>query len=597
MKRMMSGVFIAVLLMSLAACGTGGRASSWSKQYDLGVRYLSDGDYEEAIIAFTAAIEIDPGQAPAYVGRGNASFALFSKTGGDQELLKQARDDFKEAIGIDPLIVEAYDKLSEVYLELGDVEKAIGILREGYEETGDPALRSAEDELISSYASVDLTIERQDLTYTSEITGITTSMHYDLVTVKGEDRRIRRINQAIQEDFENFKTAGGPDADFRSGGIPAWVRMGGRHEWMYSYLNSESWASGDENDSFFMPCEVSATITCNENGILSIRYKAHYIYDYYCEYGMTFDLLTGEQIPYMEYFRKEREDITTKIRAQLQTIIDEQWAMFLDGIEAALEEDFDFSSLDFYIQNNELVVCSPRMGAGDGTVWTSAIPCGVYIDAWEIDAPGPAVVSFERRDHSILDPDGSVLVGLWYDLPVVEGNTPAVRKINRVFEELYDVYVSSISAEDWIPAYAENKLYPDEYFYTFSAAVTYNEDNILSVVHIMSWFMGGVFNDGFTGEVFDLKTGNQLGLRDLFYRDDDSLLAAVRDKITDFAENLEGIDDYRAATIASYTLDNLEFYIAEDGELIICIPEYELASGAAGALQIPCDLYIGVDSY
>ena len=35
-------------------------SSGWQEQYDLGVRYLSDGNYEDAIIAFTAAIEIDP---------------------------------------------------------------------------------------------------------------------------------------------------------------------------------------------------------------------------------------------------------------------------------------------------------------------------------------------------------------------------------------------------------------------------------------------------------------------------------------------------------------------------------------------------------
>lgn len=30
---------------------------TWQEQYDLGLRYLSEGNYEEAIIAFTAAIE------------------------------------------------------------------------------------------------------------------------------------------------------------------------------------------------------------------------------------------------------------------------------------------------------------------------------------------------------------------------------------------------------------------------------------------------------------------------------------------------------------------------------------------------------------
>ena len=49
---------------------------SWQEQYDLGVRYLSEGNYEEAIIAFTAAIEIDPKQADAYVQLANVYIGI-----------------------------------------------------------------------------------------------------------------------------------------------------------------------------------------------------------------------------------------------------------------------------------------------------------------------------------------------------------------------------------------------------------------------------------------------------------------------------------------------------------------------------------------
>ena len=70
MKRL--GNFLLVLLLLVSVSAYGPKAPTWQEQYDLGVRYLEDGDYEEAIIAFTAAIEIDPKRAEAYVGRGNA---------------------------------------------------------------------------------------------------------------------------------------------------------------------------------------------------------------------------------------------------------------------------------------------------------------------------------------------------------------------------------------------------------------------------------------------------------------------------------------------------------------------------------------------
>ena len=69
-------VFFLSLILLLTACGKTQSTPTWQEQYDLGVRYLSEGNYEEAIIAFSAAIEIDPQQADAYLGLGDAYLAM-----------------------------------------------------------------------------------------------------------------------------------------------------------------------------------------------------------------------------------------------------------------------------------------------------------------------------------------------------------------------------------------------------------------------------------------------------------------------------------------------------------------------------------------
>ena len=66
LTRLFSTILALILLLSLPACGAK-PAATWQEQYDLGVRYLSEGNYKEAILAFTAAIDIDPKQADAYV--------------------------------------------------------------------------------------------------------------------------------------------------------------------------------------------------------------------------------------------------------------------------------------------------------------------------------------------------------------------------------------------------------------------------------------------------------------------------------------------------------------------------------------------------
>lgn len=126
----------------LSSCGqsmedqSGAKAeTTWQEQYDLGIRYLSEGNYAEAIIAFTAAIEIDPKQASAYVGRGQAY--IFS--GETEDNLTAAQADYEKSIELDETNSDAYLGLADVYIRRGDYDKALEILREGLEKTGKAA--------------------------------------------------------------------------------------------------------------------------------------------------------------------------------------------------------------------------------------------------------------------------------------------------------------------------------------------------------------------------------------------------------------------------------------------------------------------------
>ena len=76
MKRTVILLLTLVLLLTLCCCGKKNNGTTWQEQYDLGVRYLSDGNYEEAIIAFTAAIEIDPKRADSYLRAAEAYEAI-----------------------------------------------------------------------------------------------------------------------------------------------------------------------------------------------------------------------------------------------------------------------------------------------------------------------------------------------------------------------------------------------------------------------------------------------------------------------------------------------------------------------------------------
>ncbi len=131
MKRAISLVLVVITgILSVVGCGQ--KAPTWQEQYDLGVRYLSEDNYEEAIIAFTAAIEIDPKRAPAYVGRGDA-YVLSGET---EENLVAAQADYKEAIALDETLAEAYLGLANIYILQENYDNALEILQKGLDITG-----------------------------------------------------------------------------------------------------------------------------------------------------------------------------------------------------------------------------------------------------------------------------------------------------------------------------------------------------------------------------------------------------------------------------------------------------------------------------
>jgi len=107
MKKIIALLSALVLILGLCACTATepeapatdtSQGPTWQEQYDLGVRYLSEGNYEEAILAFTAAIEIDPKRAPAYVGRGDA----YVGSGETEANLAAALADYEKAFELEP---------------------------------------------------------------------------------------------------------------------------------------------------------------------------------------------------------------------------------------------------------------------------------------------------------------------------------------------------------------------------------------------------------------------------------------------------------------------------------------------------------------
>ena len=150
MKRITALLLTVLLLLSLAACGGKG---SWQEQYDLGMRYLNEGNYQEAVIAFEAAIKIDPKRPEAYLGA------------------------------------------AEAYVGLGDTDSARKILEKGYAATNDDTLKPL------SYEAPQIEeMYSEDFDYTDSM-GNSGHYTYHVPQIAADTQGAADINRAIEETY------------------------------------------------------------------------------------------------------------------------------------------------------------------------------------------------------------------------------------------------------------------------------------------------------------------------------------------------------------------------------------------------------------
>lgn len=165
MKKLICLLLVLCLLLGMTGCKSKEEREAeklqaqWQELYDLGVRYLDEGNYEEAILAFTAAIEIDPKQDEPYAMRGDAY-----RDSGD---LDSAIADFALAIGLRDDYAPYYDALVDLYLQNEDREAAAKVLQDAAEKTEDEDQKDRWNALIEELTDdrtlLEGELERRDL--------------------------------------------------------------------------------------------------------------------------------------------------------------------------------------------------------------------------------------------------------------------------------------------------------------------------------------------------------------------------------------------------------------------------------------------------
>ena len=193
---------VIIALAGVLALGIGGTAAAVgisntsanrvSRYMGAAERYLSEMNYEQAIIEFQRILEIDPMNADAYLGISEAYMALgdidnavetlrtgLEQTGDDrireklnelllslalehgqtylsEEKYSQAESEFANALDIDERCVEAYLGKADSHIGEEDIDKAIEVLQRGFDTTGDSVIKEKLDALIEEQSALKL---------------------------------------------------------------------------------------------------------------------------------------------------------------------------------------------------------------------------------------------------------------------------------------------------------------------------------------------------------------------------------------------------------------------------------------------------------
>ena len=168
-------------------------------------------------------------------------------------------------------------------------------------------------------------------------------------------------------------------------------------------------------------------------------------------------------------------------------------------------------------------------------------------------------VTIERTDRSLVNEDGLTMAIIYYDRPVVSGDTVAAEKITEFFEEeeqdwfagtgrlldfpgndydnLFDCFLGRVA--DMRERYGDEDVAVEPGLYSLESRIMYMDDNILSILQIKEKRAerGGHYYYGCT---FDLNTGELLELTDLDISAEDIRNIFSKDKYLDhFSEMSE----------------------------------------------------------
>lgn len=191
--------------------------------------------------------------------------------------------------------------------------------------------------------------------------------------------------------------------------------------------------------------------------------------------------------------------------------------------------------------------------------------------------------SVKQFDNSMYDAQGECAMRIIYDQIVLNGDTPAVQRINQQMNKDRENFLRPLS-EDLKQNILSNAVYnPNSFHNTADAAIAFQSDSYLSICVSTNWYGGGVMTIDHYGLNFDLTTGNKATICMVTGMEWDVLKPVLQKILAEFRGRHFTIPDN---ALEQFKMEDLPFFI-QNGEIMIAFPTYSVAVGAEGCVIVP----------
>lgn len=224
------------------------------------------------------------------------------------------------------------------------------------------------------------------------------------------------------------------------------------------------------------------------------------------------------------------------------------------------------------IPNNELLTKTPPPNFK-----TSEVPQVPPTSAFK-DTPWGQIKKTSVFWHDDID--------ISYEIPVFNGTSPAIIKINEFLQKRSDLFFSPDNlANCWEYEHNRHANPPndnDHYKNVYTTTVNDINEKYISVSISYEYYMGGVLDYGTHSYVFDAQTGFPVSLPQISGKSIEELrntvVSAIREQV-----NEEKLNHIEWKNI--HQADDFDYYI-KDNTIHVTFVKYEIANGGYGAFDI-----------